>query len=172
MATVSLKQAQVYNWVGRPEGFSVGGNGRLDFVEAASQTFAKDQALLISSSAVAIQTVASNKFDVNTIGFACAKATGTTGTPVRFIPWMQGVIYALSVTNGGSAAASAISQIGSSYNMDLSSGLTVLNVGGTTSTLPRMRVVGMHPADTIGDSGARVLCVVDLATQAYFGVLL
>lgn len=166
MATIALGQAVFYGNPQEATNYLRGGAEHPLVKETASQTYAAGAPVYYDSNGTIAVATASSNVVAQLAGFAIAKATGTTGASVTYRPIKARDRYVMNCTNAGSAAATALTQIGDTYNVDVVTGYLVVNVNATTAdgTKIMVKVIdiytvlgGYADGDVLTDTGGRLV---------------
>lgn len=127
----------------------------LYFPEAASQSFKAGEFVYLVSGKVTI--ISSTSQSVSKIaGMALADASGTTDTALPVAIAEEGVLFELCVYHSTPASAiTAITQVGVSYGLTVSSNKHYVNIGD--ATYRRVKVKKISNKDDVGDRYGRLL---------------
>ena len=144
-----------------------GGPEEPDLKETASQTYGIGAPLYKDSNGTIAIAAASSNIITELCGFALKAATGTTGAQVRYRPVIPGEMYVMSL-QGTSTDATALTQVGNKYMLDIDTARCVVNVDATfDAAKPHVQVLKMYTAangysgvaDAVGDTNGRVVVV-------------
>lgn len=122
----------------------------LYYPEAASQSFKKGEFVYLVSGKVTVVPAAVNS-QVKIAGMAMQDASGTTDTAIAIAVAEEGVLFEMNATG----AVTAITQVGGSYNLTITSNKHYIDLSATT--FPRFKVKALSPRDAVGDTYGRVL---------------
>jgi len=157
MATIPLGAASVAK--------TISGNSpqTLVYPEAASQSFKKGEFVYLVSGKVT--ECGDNPTLI--LGMAAQDASGTENTPIAVYIANTDTIFELNkVSNaggsgtGGTAAATAYSDVGTFMSIYRDTTHNWVHAGSTTGA-GRLICLDLSDKDTVGDTGGRVLCMVD-----------
>lgn len=124
-------------------------------IEGATQSFKKGAPLVYSSGKLVEATDAADQAAM--AGMAAHTASGTTDTAVKYVPFIPGVIFEVTLMTGSEADFTLVqTNIGLAYAIaKAASGAWFLDNADTTN--PEFRVVGFK--DPVGTVNGRVYCV-------------
>lgn len=126
--------------------------------EAASQSFKKGAMIKMTTAGSDPKLAACASGDIP-CGWAASDASGTTSAAIYYFPFLEGDLIEITTDD---TAASTIQ--GVSYDLTVTSGIALLDVGGTTDKLFNL-VDFIDAASTSG--GSRVLARVVKAQNSY-----
>ncbi len=117
-----------------------GGEGRPDWLEAASQSFKNGDPVYFASGKITVAVAGSNLVDA-LLGFARNNATGVTDTPVLVRAILDGDVFVMNYKpSGGGSQATAQTLLGTLTNFDIhttgSVNYLVANPTGAARTKP------------------------------------
>ena len=120
------------------------------YPEAASQSFKKGEFVnLVSGKLTAMS--ATTALQGKIAGMALQDASGTTDTAIAIAIAEEGVLFEMNVTG----AVTAITNVGGSFGLTVSSNKCYLNLSDTTIT--KFKVKALSPRDATGDTYGREL---------------
>lgn len=127
------------------------------YKEDASATFEKKAPVVLEDGSGQL------KIAVETAGFlglSLEAKSGVENTDRLVLVVNPNMIFSVSVSNGGAAQATALSQVGRRYGYKLSSvtgSTTITTVDVADTTNDNWEVIGLDPRDAVGDINGRVL---------------
>ena len=142
-----------------------GGPEEPDIKETASQTYAVGAPLYKDSNGTIAISAASSNIIAELCGFALKAASGTTGGQTRYRAVIPGDTYVMSL-QGTSTDATALTQVGNKYMLDIDTARCGVNVDATfDAEKPHVQVLKMYTAangyngvvDAVGDTNGRVV---------------
>lgn len=118
------------------------------YPEAASQSFKKGEFVYLVSGKVTVITASSR-----IAGMALQDASTTTDTAIAVAIAEEGVLFEANVTG----AVTAITNVGVTYGISISSNKHYVDLSVTTLGLARLKIKAISPRDAVGDTYGRVL---------------
>jgi hypothetical protein len=119
------------------------------YPEASGQSFKKGEFVyLVSGKVTVLPSTAQSQ--VKILGLAMQDASGTVDTAIAVAIAEEGVLFEMNITS-----TTAITQVGASYGITITSNKHYVNVSDTTER--RFKVKALSPKDAVGDTYGRVL---------------
>ena len=119
------------------------------YPEALSQSFKKGEFVYLVSGKVTVATATTGKL----AGMALQDASTTTDTAIAVAIAEEGVLFEMNAYG----AVTAVTNVGLSYGLTISSNKHYCDLSVTTFGLQRFRVKALSPRDAVGDTYGRVL---------------
>ena len=122
--------------------------------EAATQSFKKGEFVyLVSGKVTVLPTTVQSQSKI--AGMALRDASGTTDTAIPIAVAEEGVVFEANVYHSTAASAiTAVTQVGASYGIKVSSNKQYVNIEDTTNRIAKIK--RLSPKDTTGDQYGRV----------------
>lgn len=158
MATIALQSAKCVK--------TISGNSPMTMIypeAAGTQTFKTGEFVCLVAGLVT--EIGSDPTQI--AGMAAQDATGVVNTPTAVYLANNDNIFELNkVSNiggagtGGTAAATAVADVGKTFSIYRNTTRDVANAGASTGVTERLLCIGISEKDTVLDVGGRLLCMV------------